>query len=153
MTEVDVDALMDGIASATRKYVEEQVPMLIAGEVSRQVAALPPPRDGRDGAPGRDGRDGADKDTTSLEPDFEALASRAASLVKAGKDGLNGKDGKDADPVDVEAVARRVAELLPRAKDGAPGASVRIGYGAPTFDARAGDVYVDLKSGAIYECR
>lgn len=47
--------------------------------------------------------------------DIEAIAERAAALIKPPR------DGKDAPPVDEDALALRVAELIPKPKDGQPG--------------------------------
>lgn len=96
---------------------------------------------GRDGVDGKDGHDG--KDATV---DLDALALKAAELVrvpKDGRDGINGKDGidgKDAPVVDLDALAVRAAALVPVAKDGAPGRDGQPGVpGVPGRDGAPGE--------------
>lgn len=103
----------------------EFIRMAIAGEVTRQMAELPRPKDGIDGAPGRDGVNGFDG--------------------RDGAVGRDGIDGKDAEPVDMnrlimdcrsiitETVQVEVRNITPvpgpagpSGKDGAPGQSVDV---------------------------
>lgn len=67
-------------------------------------------------------------------------------------------------PVVAELVEKRVAALVARiavleqrqavpGRDGRDGNSISVGYGPPAFDGKASDVYVDVATGDLYQCR
>lgn len=97
----DVEALMDAFSEVVNGHIKEVVSTLRRENdeaIKRHIAALPP------GLPGKD----------AATVDVEAIAERAASLIRPPK------DGKDADPVDVDSIVLRVAELVPKGKDAEP---------------------------------
>ena len=94
---------------------------------------------------GRDGRDGKD-----AQVDLDAIAMKAAALVPRPRDGVDGAQGP---PVDIESVAVKAASLIPSPANGSDGASFSVGLGAPSFDGKPGDSYMDVKTGEIYQWR
>jgi hypothetical protein len=89
--------------------------------------------------------------------DIEQRAPVPGPKGDKGEPGI-GINGKDADPIDLDAVAQKVAAFVPAPKDGKdgspgePGTSFTAGDGAPLFDGRNGDVYLDAKTGDLYQC-
>lgn len=53
----------------------------------------------------------------------------------------------------IEALEHRQADRGEPGKDGRDGASFSAGHGAPTFEGKQNDYYLDLKTGDIYQCR
>lgn len=93
--------------------IKEVVPVAVKEEVTKAVAALPVPKDGKD-APA---------------VDEAAIVERVRAQIPAPKDGLNGKDGESIHPDTVslmvrDAVAAEV-QKIPQAKDGKDGAAGR----------------------------
>ena len=125
----DLEALTDAVSEVVNAHIAEIVTALraeIKETVQRHIESLPPGRPGKDASP----------------VDVEAIAERAASLIKAPK------DGKDADPVDTDSIILRVAELIPKPKDGVDGKDGTSGRdGADGKDGLNGRDGVDGKDG------
>lgn len=65
----------------------ETVAKLVSAEVTKAVAELPKPADGKDGAPGTAGKDGA-------SVDFDAVVQTAVKMIPVPKDGTPGPKGE-----------------------------------------------------------
>lgn len=80
----------DAVEASVEKHVGKlhtAVAARIKTLVSETVAALPPPRDGRDGKDGKDGRDGKDGE--------KGLNGKDGEKGLDGNDGKDGRDGED----------------------------------------------------------
>lgn len=77
------------------KHLEAQIEStktqeaLVEDAVSKQIAALGTPKNGRDGV------DGKDADIAALEAQVKTLVSEAVSAIPTPKDGADGRDGRD----------------------------------------------------------
>lgn len=118
---------------------------LIEDAVSKQIAALGTPKDGRDGV------DGKDADMRAIEAQIRELVAKAVADIPApkdGKDGVDGKagaDGKDADMAALEAQVKTLVSeavsAIPAPKDGVDGRDGRDGV-----DGKDGEDGKDGKS-------
>jgi hypothetical protein len=98
----------------------------IEGAVAKAIAALPVPKDGKDGMNGKDGKDGASVEWQRVEAVIAERVKQVAvdlPVPKDGRDGVNGKDGRDVDPAMLETVIEahvtKAVAALPVPKDGA----------------------------------
>lgn len=145
----------DGAAGVDGKSVTaEDVAPLIAQEVSRAVAAIPPPRDGVDGKDAdpeavaalvhdriKDALAAMQEAINAIPaapelPDIPAMVEAAVAAIPAPQDGAPGADGKSVSVDDVlPALRDQVAKFLdgvPLPQDGTPGKDGRDGKdGAP----------------------
>lgn len=134
-----------------------EIETLVKGAVTAAVAALPVPKDGRDGTDGKDiepefvrglikdavaalpvpkdgrdgqdGRNGTDGKDTEIET-VKSLVKAAVAEIPVPKDGQNGTPGRDGKDVDVETVKTLVKEsvaAIPVPKDGKDGIDGRDG--------------------------
>lgn len=97
----DVEVFIDAVSEVINTHIAEVARVLRAEfdeTLKRHIAVLPPGLPGKDAAP----------------VDLQAIAERAASLIRAPKDGM------DAPPVDIDSLVLRVAELVPHPKDPDP---------------------------------
>lgn len=89
------------------------IALMIEAQVSKAVAAIPAPKDGRDG-----------KDAEPVN--VAAVVADVLRQVPVPKNGRDGTDGKDALPVDPADVAERVAKMIPLPKDGRDAEPVNV---------------------------
>lgn len=133
MSSEDVRALVDkAVGSLVPKHDPVAFSAAVQVEVARQIAALPPARDGRDADPEvvRElvrrsiadipaPKDGESVNVADLMTQINAAAARAVESIPKPKDGTSVDRAEVAAMIAVE-VARQVS-LLPPAKDGEPG--------------------------------
>lgn len=98
---VDIDRLRDEVLAVIPKPKDgndgaagknadpEAVRELVAAEIAKALAAIPPAKDGKDGKDGENGRDGRD-----------GLPGVPGSPGEKAADGINGKDGADGFGID-----------------------------------------------------
>ena len=73
-----------------------------------------------------------------------------------GERGADGIAGKDAVLPDLDVLAQKAAAYVPKSLDGVhgrDGSSMTTGIGAPVFEAKSGDVYLDAATGDVYSWR
>jgi hypothetical protein len=135
--------MLERLADNTKDYIARSLRPLEQRQDALEAAikAIPKPEKGEKGEKGdpgvgKDGRDGID--------------GKNGESVK----GDRGERGADADPEAVRALVKEevsaAVAAIPVAKDGAPGASIIAGDGPPLSAGRAGDVYLDVKTGDVY---
>lgn len=103
------------------RAIREVVPVAVKEEVTKAVASIPVPKDGRDGVDGLNGKDAT--------VDEDAIVSRVVAQIPTPKDGVNGKDGESIHPDTVSLMVRDAVEAevkkLPVPKDGKDGEAGR----------------------------
>ena len=105
--QIDPEQLEEIIARHIGK-IETMTPDEIKALVAKEIAALPKPKDGKDGKD-------ADMDAVFAKLD------EAVKVIPPAKDGKDGRDGKDADMNAVFAQIDEAVKAIPPAKDGRDG--------------------------------
>jgi hypothetical protein len=91
------------------------VEMLVAQEVARAIAALPPPVNGQDG------KDGASVSVDDIVPIVVAEVLKAVAALPIPTNGTDGKDGRSVEPAEVEALVLKAVAALPTPANGIDG--------------------------------
>jgi hypothetical protein len=86
--KADVDGLRKAVSDLTMKAQTPQEP--VADLVQKAIAAIPAPKDGRDGERGKDGTSVTVDDVAPL---IQSEVAKAVSAIPAPKDGRDGADG------------------------------------------------------------
>jgi hypothetical protein len=115
------------------------VPALVDAAMTKAIATMPVPKDGRDGLDGKDGQPGVDgKDGID---GTDGRDGKDGIDGVNGVDGANGKDGSDGTSIDpsivdvmVAAQVERAVKALPPAKDGRDGADGKDGTSVTVAD-------------------
>jgi hypothetical protein len=161
MTLDDLQMVLGDLAASTKTYVREYVGDTLAsigGQIKAledKVAAvqLTPGPAGPMGIPGEKG-DRGDSGERGPEgaPGRDADAATVLALVeKAAYDAA-----MRSVPLVLSPQLKEAIKALPMPQDGAPGrdgSSLTTGIGAPVFEAKSGDVYLDAKTGDVYSWR
>ena len=155
MSSADQPKLIKSIGFAIREYVNRAMLPVEQRfkEFEERILSIPSGPSGPSGQPGADGRDADPELVRQLVAEHVKIAIQTIPIPKDGADGPPGNPGKDGVSPSMDDIIKAVTPYIPAPMPGPAGqsgASIQTGEGPPLFTSKAGDIYIDIKTGDLY---
>jgi hypothetical protein len=146
VTPQEYDLLMDGVADGVKEYVAPVLAQIHALHTRlSDVESRPAPKDGRDGL------DGKDAEPIPMATITAAIKSQVEAFLAANPP-ERGERGEKGDTGDAGTTGP-VGPMGPQGEKGMDAPGWMVGTGAPAERGVAGALYLDVKTGDIYQWR